>query len=320
MATSQKSKKGFTLIELLVVIAIIAVLIALLLPAVQQAREAARRSQCKNNLKQMGLALHNYHDVYNAFPSATVYNYGGSFNMWAWGFALFPYLDQAPAYNMLNGGSTQLCMAVQNATMLEVMQKGYPMFRCPSDIGPELNAEWRMTPKCGTTGNDSNMVPTSRSNYVASNHSTKTNRDRPSDNAPANGVFPNSGDWGQRCINLRDITDGASNTLALGERCSALKTVNMKAALIFGANDNTEDNDNVGMCTVSSGGSRLINANGRGYGSLHAGGAQFLLADGSVRFISENIDHRPQSGLGSAPRSTFEYLISRHDGNPVGEY
>src|SRR5437870_3072747 len=89
-------RRAFTLIELLVVIAIIAVLIALLLPAVQQAREAARRTQCKNNLKQWGLALHNYHDVYLRFAS------GCSVDEWAPMVALLPYVDQAPAYNLIN--------------------------------------------------------------------------------------------------------------------------------------------------------------------------------------------------------------------------
>src|SRR4051812_6730319 len=93
-------KRGFTLIELLVVIAIIAVLIALLLPAVQQAREAARRSQCKNNLKQIGLALHNYHDTANTLPPGWIGDPTGSNagNRWGWGTMILPYLDQAPLY------------------------------------------------------------------------------------------------------------------------------------------------------------------------------------------------------------------------------
>ena len=90
-------RRGFTLIELLVVIAIIAILIALLLPAVQQAREAARRSQCKNNLKQIGLAIHNYHDVSRSFPFSWML--GNDFNASVWGVMILPYLDQAPLYN-----------------------------------------------------------------------------------------------------------------------------------------------------------------------------------------------------------------------------
>src|SRR5271156_6169116 len=113
-------RKGFTLIELLVVIAIIAVLIALLLPAVQQAREAARRTQCKNNLKQMGLAMYNYLDVYQSFPPgylgysagnggscSTLDNYAQRGQGWGWGCYLLPYLDQGNLYNLIQPGTIQ---------------------------------------------------------------------------------------------------------------------------------------------------------------------------------------------------------------------
>src|SRR5579864_5723515 len=111
-------KRGFTLIELLVVIAIIAVLVALLLPAVQQAREAARRSQCKNNLKQVGLALQNYHGSRNTFPPGYVSTFDGSGNDtgpgWGWGAMILPELDQAPLQNGIS--FTQPIEAAANAT------------------------------------------------------------------------------------------------------------------------------------------------------------------------------------------------------------
>src|SRR5262249_51736712 len=121
---------GFTLIELLVVIAIIAVLVGLLLPAVQQARESARRTQCKNNLKQFGLAMHNYHETFKSFPAAMIYHIGGKYNNYGWGFALMPYLDLANPYNALGGGARELCDVGGAASpLLPILQQGYSVFR-----------------------------------------------------------------------------------------------------------------------------------------------------------------------------------------------
>src|SRR5437868_4572110 len=104
MSKTSRAVRGFTLIELLVVIAIIGVLVALLLPAVQQAREAARRSQCKNNLKQIGLALHNYHDTTGLFPLAQYIDLNQVNSQWGWSAMILSYLDQGPLYQQLNVG------------------------------------------------------------------------------------------------------------------------------------------------------------------------------------------------------------------------
>lgn len=146
---STTNRRGFTLIELLVVIAIIAILIALLLPAVQQAREAARRSQCRNNLKQIGLALHNYHDNYNAFPPGALAmnvttgvayklgdaepsrsNVGGG---WGWSTFILPFIDQAPLYSSLNpnGNNFPLNPTALTRTIL-------PVYICPSEASPNI--------------------------------------------------------------------------------------------------------------------------------------------------------------------------------------
>src|SRR5437868_1293601 len=154
-----KRNRGFTLIELLVVIAIIAILIALLLPAVQQAREAARRTQCKNHLKQLGLALHNYNDVYRVFPIGHQYRFTG----WSWsgsgalptphggkGWSLFayllPYMDQAPLYNQLNfnlsvagvreAAGSPAGTVIDGGANKKLVASIVPWARCPSGTSP----------------------------------------------------------------------------------------------------------------------------------------------------------------------------------------
>ena len=142
-----KKKRGFTLIELLVVISIIAILIALLLPAVQQAREAARRTQCKNNLKQIGLAIHNYHETYTMFPpgqqwSGPVWNdkngdgdtddNGERSPGWSWTAMILPYIDQQPLYDKIDFGSP-LNDSKLTGTNLAVVRQPIEGFLCPSD-------------------------------------------------------------------------------------------------------------------------------------------------------------------------------------------
>src|SRR5690349_12758105 len=153
-----RRKSGFTLIELLVVIAIIAVLIALLLPAVQQAREAARRSQCKNNLKQLGLALHNYHELANMFPPGEINNGETSCQTWmvgnglTWRVMLLPQLDYGPMYNNINfsdwahGGCPGKVFTTPNS-WLQVQGSALTVLLCPSDNRPVFRSN---PPRAGT--------------------------------------------------------------------------------------------------------------------------------------------------------------------------
>jgi prepilin-type N-terminal cleavage/methylation domain-containing protein len=139
-----KSVKGFTLVELLVVIAIIGILVALLLPAVQAAREAARRMQCQNNLKQIGLAFQNYHSTYNVFPSGYIARIPKSqtsseVGMWAWGTFILPFIEQSGLYDALSPNILRLEQSAATPTGLAALQTPLPGFRCPSDIGPKLN-------------------------------------------------------------------------------------------------------------------------------------------------------------------------------------
>ena len=154
------ARRGFTLIELLVVIAIIAILIALLLPAVQQAREAARRTQCKNNLKQIGLALHNYHDTFLMFPHAIFFyptpagNAAANIPAWAWSAMILPQIEQTNLYNTLNLGPVPFQTAANTPATLNLLQTPLAAFRCPTDVTPPLNSDRSFTLTSGTSGAD----------------------------------------------------------------------------------------------------------------------------------------------------------------------
>ena len=165
----RRQRRGFTLIELLVVIAIIAVLISLLLPAVQQAREAARRSQCKNNLKQLGLALHNYHDTYSVFPpgalalstTGVAYKPGDTepsrtavVGGWGWTVFVLPFIDQGPLYNSLapNGNNFPSAPTTLTKTIL-------PVFLCPSDASGSIHTATAMGGDGATNGHAKSNYP-----------------------------------------------------------------------------------------------------------------------------------------------------------------
>ena len=316
----QSSKRAFTLIELLVVIAIIAILIALLLPAVQQAREAARRTQCRNNLKQIGLALHNYHDVYNTFPpgytdrdpvTPTDPDTAPGF---AWSFAILPQIESANTFNRVNteGSSHD---AANIAVVQDVILNA---FLCPSDPAPSDVFEV-------TDGTNTYQLP--RSNYpgILGYGSATMNL------GPETGVF-----YRNSRTNFRDITDGTSNTICVGERKHKHDFVNGMSvdayttwyAAIPGVMRDA------GMGMMMSGmqegpGSLILGHVGQPammgmmamhrtpnttnhivhFSSNHEGGVQFLLCDGSVHFMSENVDY-----------DLFRNMGERNDGNVIGEF
>ena len=347
MIAKNRGYRGFTLIELLVVIAIIAVLIALLLPAVQQAREAARRTQCKNSLKQIGLAMHNYHDVYNQLPPGYVAKIpftisSGEKSLWSWSAFILPYLDQAPLYNQVSPGNNWLETAL--VTYPGTLQTKIPVFRCASDVGPNVNNYVDTMTAGSTTTNtynanviDSNgaTVSITTSNYVMvagpADSTTPAVRD-PSQfsNKPLGVGFQNS------YIGFRDITDGTSNTLLVGERAWAYKGRILGAATAFGFSASVDD-AGTGANIKTAGLNALgITYNGinatlgiqhdrRGFSSAHVGGAHFLFCDGSVHFISENIDYLKVTAA-QAPipygcvTTTLARMACRDDGQVIGEY
>lgn len=268
-------RRGFTLIELLVVIAIIAILVSLLLPAVQQAREAARRVQCRNNLKQISLAIHNYHDVFNLFP-ATEVGGTGTLAKASTFVAILPYLEHSGVFTLYNsslGNSDPINMAA--------VQQMIPAYLCPS---APLR---RQIPISACDAN--NRAP---GTYAVSTGSGDPWGSFATRN-PHNGaiVGPASGK-----TQMRDITDGTSNTLLVGEAAWNLPDYLFTSGPCSGQVrwGFTYWSSPYPLATAFTtmapfnprkGGANVLSR----FRSEHIGGSQFALADGSVKFVSENI-------------------------------
>lgn len=316
-----RGHSAFTLIELLVVIAIIGVLVGLLLPAVQQAREAARRSTCTNNLKQLGLAMHTHADARKYFPPGI----GNPSNScaWNWGTFILPGLENATLYDRFS----PLATTVYNYPTITDLQTPMSVFRCPSDSGfTEIfaaAAPRRVFPISAGTG-----VQVAMSNYVGNNGSWKPSTAARFTHQLHNGVAPNGIFWRDSNLKLKDITDGLSKTIMVGERSVRNPTPTGQcpgAATIYAGritNQLTDLDSALGTATVS------LNATDgdfgtRGFKSEHAGGIiQFLFCDGSVRAISDGISHTTgRLGNAAGPWSTFEQLTARNDGQAItGSY
>jgi len=321
--------RGFTLIELLVVIAIIAVLIALLLPAVQQAREAARRSQCKNNLKQIGLALHNYHDTFRMLPFGVVMyraNGGGSLGggqdgsslnrgNWAWSAMILPYIDQAPLFQIMQVGKFSPAQANNVTGNTGLLQTPLAVYRCPSDPGAVLCDDDRRINFSGVSSTlNTATTQVARSNYAGNNG-----------HQDIGGGNINTGVFARDFIRrFRDITDGLSNTLAIGERSSDVASINRSAASAYACGpDQTPAN---GISSALGVASFPLNSNNtspsyylyKGFSSIHTGGAHFLFCDGSVHFLSENIHWRQSDD--PTIMGAYQRLHHMSDGMPAPEF
>lgn len=341
-------KPGFTLIELLVVIAIIAILVALLLPAVQQAREAARRAQCKNNLKQLGVAMHNYHETHGQFPQNqdrftngphAMGNNHNALPQWSWIAMSLPFLDQAPMYDALNLDSDTTVnrnlnnQAGPNRNARRTVLSG---LICPSNSmqalrGGQRNGgyRWNGSSTAGATdyvGNlghiwggwkdcgavPDNLIPNGLGNKGGAG-TPWVNGERINEQDKVNGVFKYTGAYA-----IRDILDGTSNTIA------AFENMHFR-----GGNGATFDQrpSNYGAWITPLGAVHTFRnpinngLSGTRYqqgandlrceapSSQHPGGIHILLADGSTRFVNETMDH-----------FTRYKLAVRNDGQVIGEF
>ncbi len=302
----ENRRRGFTLIELLVVIAIIAILIALLLPAVQQAREAARRSSCVNNLKQIGLALHNYHDSFGVFPPGNVaswntgdttwYGFG-----WTWHSKILPFVDQAPLYNAL---SDTLGTDTGDHTGADQVQASkqtkLAVFMCPSHASGDLNYS-------GQEG----AQPSSYNGVAGSNTFNNDECDEQDDVCfRGNGIF-----FMNSSVSIRDISDGTTNTFLVAEVTTKLSASmdggDRKYNFSSGGDQNPPQDVSeylIGM-EIGTNGDPINSGSEEATGSFHTGGCHFLLGDGSTRFVSENIN-----------QDLYQDLSTRSGGEVIGNF
>jgi prepilin-type N-terminal cleavage/methylation domain-containing protein len=288
----KRFRSGFTLVELLVVIAIIGILVGLLLPAVQSAREAARRMSCQNNLHQIGVALHNYHSAFRQLPSGWIADDRDHHEPgWGWGAAILPQIEGSAAYQKIN-----FSLAIEEDYHQEARETSIEAYICPTDVLDPLffigegedhghdhdhgHDDDHDDPSDHESNENVDLVdhalfPVAKSNYVGVYGTTDIHEDL----YRGDGLF-----YGNSRHRFRDILDGLSQTLMIGERSSRLggslwqgviHDANQPAARVIGAADHVPN--------ASEG-------HFEDFGSYHADGAQFVLSDGSVKFITKFVD------------------------------
>jgi prepilin-type N-terminal cleavage/methylation domain-containing protein/prepilin-type processing-associated H-X9-DG protein len=321
---------GFTLVELLVVIAIIGILVALLLPAIQAAREAARRAKCQSNLKNIALALQNYHSANKRFPVGFVSTGPGAIEAWAWSTFTLPYLEEQSIYDRMSPSETfiepvlstrtgkrNLADMLASGKDLSVLQAPLSIFRCPSDSTPDIipayTGSLHAKTDCGTVAgrnfpsedwersfkgdNTPADFQPSTSNYVGSKGII--NADCPRLSGTSGAWVPNQPRcnnngifFGNSQVSMKNITDGTSKTFIVGERDKFCL-----AATWIGVRNPLGPDSWSSLWAMAHAGYKLNyactgnhNTCTEGFSSAHPGGAYFGFCDGSVRFINDDIN------------------------------
>jgi prepilin-type N-terminal cleavage/methylation domain-containing protein/prepilin-type processing-associated H-X9-DG protein len=335
MRRTFRRHRGFTLVELLVVIAIIGTLVALLLPAVQGAREAARRMSCQNNLHNIGIALQNYHDTNGSFPSGWMYMHGNppiappaNYEMWGWGTLLLPFLEQKNLQDLLGPNIDTLSDRIAKNPQVSIPALNTPLkiFMCPSDSGFTGRGETvnQRAFDSGVGFSFAGLTTAAQCTVGVSNYMGVAGHRDVVNNAANTGIF-----YGDSYIRMADIVDGTSNTFAVGER----ETLTCFSGTWVGIR-NPGGGSNKGPIVVIGHSRPKLNQPdppiayndtagcGEGFSSLHPGGAQFALCDGSVRFVANGIEHNWVNNTATGhkaldsfgkPIGTYQRLMSRND-------
>jgi prepilin-type N-terminal cleavage/methylation domain-containing protein/prepilin-type processing-associated H-X9-DG protein len=368
-------RKAFTIVELLVVILIIGVLVGLLLPAVQAARESVRRSQCSNNLKQLALAVHNYHDARGTFPPSALYKdaalspsiapddlctarltaLGSTYvahthlHCFVWSAFVLPYAEMADVYDTIGVATLSSKQFVSASSRVNaVIKRKYGTFSCPSDSCPPVNSDVLYAANGVVAAVHSTSPPyvnMPTSNYVGSHasHSFWPNGVDGCNASKFNGVF-----GVHARIKFKNVTDGLSKTIMFGERASdsfvgpisngpSSPSGGKAGGGILFLGHGIRGSYSWPRYAVGFGGLNLANYGGNAdisgntgatiassYSSMHKGGGSFAMCDGSVTFLSDNVQYirSDNVGLSTDPSTTvnsvLEYLEARNDGVSFG--